>query len=224
VTVAEGRVLLAERQYQAALAAQRRALAIKEQALGPDHPETLSSLANVAMALQESGDQKAALEANRRALEVVERVLGGDHPMASLVRNNLGEVLNSLGRFGEARPVFEQAIAGWRHAGSDPYLVAYGLTGLGLAWLGEGHAAEAQAPLEQALRIRTEKHVDAQQLGEVRFALARALAHHPGGRERAHALARAARADYAQANDARAVASVDGWLAKQPDHRGHGTI
>src|SRR5262249_34918838 len=40
VTVAEGRVLLAERQYAAALEAQRRALDIKERALGPDHPET----------------------------------------------------------------------------------------------------------------------------------------------------------------------------------------
>ena len=89
------------------------------------------------------------------------------------------------------------ALAIWRAAGTDAAIRWYGLTGVGLALLGEGRAAEAVAPLEEAVPARVGGHLAPALLGESRFALARALWSRPSARPRALALARQARTDAA---------------------------
>jgi eukaryotic-like serine/threonine-protein kinase len=108
---------------------------------------------------------------------------------------------------------FEQALSIWRKSGADPMFVSYGLTGLGIALVGEGRAAEAVPSLEDALQIRVDKQFDVEHLGETRFALARALWVHPAQRERARELARQALADYGQVKQPTApVPDVAAWL------------
>ena len=46
----------------------RRALAIREKALGPDHPDTATSLNNLALLLKSKGDYAGAEPLCRRAL------------------------------------------------------------------------------------------------------------------------------------------------------------
>jgi hypothetical protein len=71
---------------------------------------------------------------------------------------------------------------------------------------------DAVPPLEEALRIRTQKGADPERLGEVRFALARAVGRRAAEKGRARTLAYAARADYAAAGDGKVLAVIDRWL------------
>jgi hypothetical protein len=57
-----------------------RALAIRERVLGPDHPDTATSLNNLALLLQAQGALTAARPLLERALAMSERVQGPDTP------------------------------------------------------------------------------------------------------------------------------------------------
>jgi hypothetical protein len=124
----------------------------------------------------------------------------------------MGEALNRLGRFSEARASFERALAVWREIGAGEFLRSYGLTGLGKTFLGAGNPGDAVAPLEGAVAARVATKAAPSLLGESRFALARALWSRSSDRPRALTLARQARADYG--SDPKAVAEIDAWLAK----------
>ena len=57
-----------------------RALAIREKALGPEHPDTATSLNNLALLLQAQGDLAGARPLFERALAICEKALGPEHP------------------------------------------------------------------------------------------------------------------------------------------------
>ncbi|HEX9256594.1 MAG TPA: tetratricopeptide repeat protein, partial [Candidatus Angelobacter sp.] len=58
----------------------RRALAINEKALGPEHPNTASSLNNLALLLKEQGKFSEAEPLYRRALAIREGVFDSQPP------------------------------------------------------------------------------------------------------------------------------------------------
>ncbi|MGC1295090.1 MAG: tetratricopeptide repeat protein, partial [Alloacidobacterium sp.] len=72
----------------------RRALAIDEKALGPNHPTVALDLNNLAMLLKEDKNYAAAEPLYRRALAIDEKALGPDHPMTKTIRNNLAVLLD----------------------------------------------------------------------------------------------------------------------------------
>jgi Tetratricopeptide repeat len=51
-------------------------LAIREKALGPEHPDTATSLTNLAVLLNDQGDLAAALPLYERALAIRSKALG----------------------------------------------------------------------------------------------------------------------------------------------------
>ncbi len=57
--------------------------------LGPEHPDTLTSVNNLAVLLMSQGDYAGAAPLYRRALEARERVLGPEHPDTLNSVNNL---------------------------------------------------------------------------------------------------------------------------------------
>jgi tetratricopeptide (TPR) repeat protein len=210
----EGGVLAHEGRVDEAVAMHQREVAEKEKLLGPENLDTVMSLSNLGNALVSANRASEAVQPLSESITRLERTVGGDHPWVAMVANNLGEALNGLHRHGEARAAFTRALDIWRRTGSDPFLISYGLTGQGIAILGEGHAPDAVAPLEEALKIRIDKKAPPDGTGETRFALARALWSKPAARERSRALAREARADYAQVKAAATtVAAIDAWLA-----------
>ena len=209
----EGPLFGAEHDYDRWVSTVRRAQALTAKALGPDHPLSIVGLSNIGDALAGAGRFEEALAADRVARAAGERVLGPDQPEVANTINNECEVLNRLGRFAEARVTCERAIAVWRAAGTDAAIQSYGLTGLGLALLGEGRPVEAIAPLEQAVVARSNGHLAPELLSESRFALARALWSRAAERPRALTLARQARADVA--SDQKAVAPIESWLASK---------
>jgi serine/threonine protein kinase len=192
------------------------ALALKQKAWGPDHPDVGLSEGNVSVALEDLGRDQEALAHVERSIEILGHGLGTEHPEYATQLSNRGEILNALGRYREARRSFEAARIVWeRELGLDHRNLGYVLTGIGESYLAERDALSALAPLERAWRIREAKETEAARRGETRFALARALWDSDRDRARAETLARGARDAYAQAGDKAKVADVDAWLASR---------
>ena len=212
VLYAEGYLSGTEKDFDTMVVKVRRAQAITARALGVDHPMALDGLTTIGDALLAADRVEEALVTDRDALERAERVFGPSHATVAADANNMGEVLNRLGRFSEARASFERALAVWREIGAGEFVRAYGLTGLGIAYLGEGRPGDAVPHLERAVAARVVAKAAPSLLAESRFALARALWSRSSDRPRALALARQARAAYGP--DAKAGAEIDAWLAK----------
>ncbi len=88
----------------------RRALEADENNLGPEHPDTLTSLNNLALLLDDKGDYNGAEPLYRRALEARERILGPEHPNTLSSLNNLAGLLESKGAYDEAEPLIRCAL------------------------------------------------------------------------------------------------------------------
>ena len=91
-----------------------RLLADQEQVLGPDHPDTLTSRNNLALAYRGAGRTGEAITLDEQALAARERVLGPDHPDTLTARSNLATTYRAAGRTGEAITLYEQILADQR--------------------------------------------------------------------------------------------------------------
>jgi serine/threonine protein kinase/tetratricopeptide (TPR) repeat protein len=200
----------------ASLRFNEQALALKQKALGQEHPDVGISEGNVAITLEDMGREQEALAHVNRSIEILSHALGAEHPGVATQLSNRGEILNALGRYREARQSFEGARIIWeRELGLDHRNLAYVLTGIGESYLAERDALNALAPLERAWKIREAKETAPARQGETRFALARALWDSERDRRRAGTLAQEARDAYAQAGDTSKVSDVDSWLAQR---------
>jgi tetratricopeptide (TPR) repeat protein len=80
----------------------RRAIAIGEKALGPEHPDFATRLNNLAGLYRATGRHAEAEPLYERALAIGEKALPPDHPNLALVRKNYAILLDELGRSDEA--------------------------------------------------------------------------------------------------------------------------
>ena len=81
----------------------QRALAIREKALGPDHPDVGESLSNLAGLYEDEGDYAKALPLYQRAIAIREKSLGPNHPVVATRINNLAAMYEGQGNYAEAR-------------------------------------------------------------------------------------------------------------------------
>jgi len=88
--------------YELACIPCRRALKGKEKALGPDHPNTLTTVHNLGNLLDQQNKLDEAEILYRRALEGSEKALGPDHPDTLTTLNNLGMLLKDQNKLDEA--------------------------------------------------------------------------------------------------------------------------
>jgi eukaryotic-like serine/threonine-protein kinase len=193
----------------------KEGLALKERALGRDHPDVGVSESNLALMLKDMGLNEEALEHVERAIVVGERGLGSGHPDLATDLSNRGEILNALARYAEARQSFQRARLIWeRELGGENLNLAYALTGIGLGHLAEGNAATALVPLERAFKLRKEQETEPSRRAETSFALARALWDSQRDRSRAQVLADEAKDDYLKASAKTKADEVEDWLQK----------
>jgi tetratricopeptide (TPR) repeat protein len=106
-----GVLLSAKARFAEAEPLDRRALAIGEASLGPDHPNVAIRLSNLATLLRDTNRQDEAEPLYRRALAIDEASLGPDHPNVAIRLNNLAGVLHDKNRLGEAEPLLRRALA-----------------------------------------------------------------------------------------------------------------
>ena len=88
----------------------RQALDSREKVLGKEHPNTLTSVDNLAIVLQRQGKYEEAEQMTRRALDGREKVLGKEHPHTLTSVRNLAWVLQDQGKYEEAEQVNRQAL------------------------------------------------------------------------------------------------------------------
>ena len=106
-----GLLLKEKGDYAGAEPLYRRALAIDEKALGPDHPDVAIDLNNLAVLLKTKGDYAGAEPLYRRALATNEKVLGPDNPEVAMNVNNLAVLLDDKGDYVAAEPLYRRALA-----------------------------------------------------------------------------------------------------------------
>ena len=71
----------------------KRSLAIREKALGPDHPDVAQSLNNLAVLYRDQGRYADAEPLYKRSLAINEKALGPDHPDVAHIAEQSGGAL-----------------------------------------------------------------------------------------------------------------------------------
>lgn len=89
---------------------ERQALAIREQVLGPEHPETASSLNDLAILYHHHGQYEQAERLYQRALAIREQVLGPEHPETAESLNNLATLYQRQGRYEQAEVLYQRSL------------------------------------------------------------------------------------------------------------------
>jgi len=82
----------------------------RKRILGEDHPDTLSSMGNLAALYESQGNYDAALPLCLECLDKQKRILGEDHPSTQTSMNNLGYLYRDMGRLEEARAMLEECV------------------------------------------------------------------------------------------------------------------
>ena len=72
-----------------------RALAIREEAMGPEHPEVATSLNSLAMLLDDLGERTEARRLLERAVAIGEKALEPGHPATQEYASNLQHILRN---------------------------------------------------------------------------------------------------------------------------------
>jgi tetratricopeptide (TPR) repeat protein len=141
--------------YSQAMAVVRDVLAICEKVLGPEHPDTATSLNSLARVLQVQGDLAGARPLHERALAIREKVLGPEHPDTATSLNNLARVLQVQGDLAGAGSLHERALAiREKVLGPEHPLTAQSLNNLASLLNNVGDYAAARPLYERALAIR----------------------------------------------------------------------
>ena len=73
--------------------------------LGKEHPDTLMSINNLALALSRQGKYEEVEQIYQQALTLIERVLGKKHLSTLMSMNNLAEVLSRQSKYKEAKRI-----------------------------------------------------------------------------------------------------------------------
>ncbi len=103
-------ILVIQADYAAAEAEHRAVLALRQETLGPEHPDVAASRHNVANALYNQGRYEEAEAEHRAALALRESILGSDHPRLATSRSNLAGVLFAQGKVAEAEQECRKAL------------------------------------------------------------------------------------------------------------------
>ena len=75
--------------------------------MGPEHPNTATSLNNLALLYEAQGSYAQAEPLYKRALAIREKVLGPEHPDTAQSLNNLAGLYDSQGSYAQAEPLLQ---------------------------------------------------------------------------------------------------------------------
>jgi tetratricopeptide (TPR) repeat protein len=132
-----------------------RALAIREKVLGAEHPDTATSLNNLASSIRAQGDLAGPRSLYERALAIRDKVLGPEHPDTATSLSDLAFLIQDQGDFGGAQPLCKRALAiRDKMLGPEHPDTATSLNNLGFLLQVQGDLTGARPLFERALAIR----------------------------------------------------------------------
>jgi tetratricopeptide (TPR) repeat protein len=150
--VRAGWYLLLMGEYTTAESFLQLSLDIREKVLGQEHPDTLTSVRNLALVLERQGKYDEAEAMHRRDLS--EKVLGREHPDTLTGLNNHGLVLERQGKYNEAEAVHRRDLeVSEKVLGEHPDTLT-SVSNLGLVLERQGKYDEAEAMHRRALKGR----------------------------------------------------------------------
>src|SRR5438876_2235032 len=143
-----GEAALASRQFE-------RSLEVRRRVLGPDHPDSITSMNELANAYRDDGKLGRALPLFEEALKRLTTLLGPDHPDTPTVMNNLGNAHWAAGRPDRAMPLHEEALKRrTAQLGPDHPHTLHSMNNLAEAYHYGGKLDEALPLLEETLKRR----------------------------------------------------------------------
>ena len=142
----QGKLVEAEAMYS-------RALQGCEEALGPKHTSTLSTVNNLGLLYADQGKLAEAEAMYSRALQGKEEALGPKHTSTLLTVNNLGLLYAGQGKLAEAEAMYSRALQGYKEAlGPKHTSTLATVNNLGLLYADQGKLAEAEAMYSRTLQ------------------------------------------------------------------------
>ncbi len=138
-----------------------QAVRTRQDHLGADHPLTLGSKHNQALAFEATGKWDQAIDLFQQVRDARTTVLGADHRDTLSTVNQLARVYNRVGKPNTAVPLLEQVRDGHiRQLGEDHDQTLATLQALAGAYLSAGKPTEAIALAEKVWDARVRKHGD----------------------------------------------------------------
>jgi CHAT domain-containing protein/Tfp pilus assembly protein PilF len=148
------RQYLKQGRYKDAEPLLKRALVLREKALGPDHPSVASVLNNLGLLYVKQGRYADAEQLYQRALTIREKSLGLNHPDVAVTLNNLGSLYRNQGHYADAEPFYQRSLAIWENAfGPNHPDVAESLNNLAILYIKLGRYADAELLFRRGLEI-----------------------------------------------------------------------
>jgi tetratricopeptide (TPR) repeat protein len=149
---ARGNVLNATDQLDAAMADYRRAAHIIESRYGADHADRGIALYDLGLTLRNAGRYDEALQALTEAQGIFERA--GEPINVARCVHNQARTRQAMGQLDKALAGYRAVLeAGEKLVGPDVPELAYPLTGIAAVLRRQGKLAEAEAPLQRAMKL-----------------------------------------------------------------------
>jgi tetratricopeptide (TPR) repeat protein len=135
-----------------------KCLAVSEQQLGANHPDTASSLNNLAELYRVQGRYSAAEPLYIRSLSIWEQQLGADHPDTAAGLNNLAGLYYAQGHYSEAELLYIRALSiVEQQLGANHPDTAASLNNLAGLYKSQGLYSEAEPLYKRSLNIREQQ-------------------------------------------------------------------
>lgn len=147
--------LYREGRYHQAVVLAEQSLAIRENALGPAHPDVAESLNNLAALYATQVAYARAEPLYRRALAIRQKALGPDHRDVAETLNNLATFYYDQGAYAKAEPLYLRALQIYdgMHLPDEPS-IARTSSNLAQIYRDQGAYVKAESLLLRALEIR----------------------------------------------------------------------
>ena len=151
----EGKALWTDGQYESALVPVKRALELREAALGPMHPLVAQCMSLMGIVQIELNDFAQAESSLKRSLFIRETLLGADAPETANSLNSLAVLHRRQGRFFQAEPLFQRALRIWELQGPANLQVARVSNNLAYLYDMQGRFEQAESLYKRAVGIHT---------------------------------------------------------------------
>ncbi len=88
----------------------KRALAIREKAFGPNHPDVASSLNGLGWLYYKQGKYDKAEPLHKRAIAIYENAFGPDYTRTAYPLRGLGKIYTTKGEYAKAEPLYKRSL------------------------------------------------------------------------------------------------------------------
>jgi tetratricopeptide (TPR) repeat protein len=195
-----------------------KAIAIYDKTKGKRHPVTGTPHVNIIAALTTKGDYPQALDHLQIAYEIYSPIYAPESSKIRDLTESFANIYCGLKRYREAMDAAQKALElNKKLEGPESPELRFSLQYAGKALIGLNRSTEAIPVLEKSLKyFEGEKGAGLDDLGETRFALARALREAKRDPERAAVLATRAREDFVATKAPRKAEEVERWLRSAP--------